>query len=46
MEFELKNVEATIRRIMGFQKGLHSVMAAKGEKKESVIKRPNAYKQM
>lgn len=46
MEFELKNVEATTRRLMGFQKGLHFVMAAKGEKKESVIKRLNAYKQM
>ena len=46
MEFELKNVEATTRRLMGFQKGLHSVMAAKGEKKESIIKRLNAYKQL
>ena len=46
MEFELKNVEATTRRLMGFQKGLHSVMAVKGENKESVIKRLNAYKQM
>ena len=46
MEFELKNVEATTRRLMGFQKGLHSVMAAKGVKKEYVIKRLNAYKQM
>ena len=46
MEYELKNVESTTRRLMGFQKGLHSVMAAKGEKKESVIKRLNAYKQM
>lgn len=46
MEFELKNVEATTRRLMGFQKGFHSVMAAKGEKKESVIKRLNAYKQL
>ena len=46
MEFELKNVEATTLRLMGFQKGLHSVMAAKGEKKESIIKRLNAYKQL
>ena len=28
MEFELKNVEATTRLLIGFQKGLHSVMAA------------------
>jgi len=46
MEFDLKNVEATTRRLIGFQKGLYSVMATKGEKKESVIKRLNAYKQM
>ena len=46
MEYELKNVEATTRRLMGFQQGLYSVMAAKGVKKESVIKRLNAYKQM
>lgn len=46
MEFELKNVEATTRRLMEFQKGIHAVMAAKGEKKDSVIKRLNAYKQM
>ena len=46
MEFELKNVEATTRRLMEFQKVLHSVMKSSGVKKESVIKRLNAYKQM
>ena len=46
MEFELKNVEATTRRLIGFQKGLQSVMAAKGVKQESVLKRLHAYKPM